>query len=261
MKWDKKTDPEMLTTERIYDPDSSSEEKGIREHLGRYSFALDFLKETDVVLDAACGSGYGSDILAGKVGRVIALDSSDHAIQYARENYPKKNIVFEKADLGRETGLPDNSVDVVVSFETLEHVLNQNEMLAEFKRVLKPGGKLVISTPDRDILSGGLESDNPFHLKELNKEEFLLLLGKYFTLEELYGQGILTQLPFWKNFLKKFRRITFLRKVKQRLMRFLNLERAVHKHFAAEAFTEITRVPVSGENSYYVLIALCVNKK
>lgn len=251
----------MLTTERIYDPDLNSEEKGIREHLGRYDLALGFLKETDVVLDAACGSGYGSDILAGKARKVLGLDFSDHAIQHARKNYPKKNIVFEKADLGKGTGLPDDSVDVIVSFETLEHILGQDEMLAEFKRILKPDGKLIISTPDKDILSGGLESDNPFHLKELDKEEFLSLLGKYFILEELYGQGILTQLPFWKNFLKKFRKITFLRKMKQRLMRFLNLERTIHKHFAAEAFTEITKIPVSGKNSYYVLIALCLNKK
>ncbi len=261
MKQDKGIDPEMLTTERIYGPDPGSEEKGIREHLGRYHFALGFLKESDVVVDAACGSGYGSDILAEKAGKVIALDSSDHAIQYARENYPKENIVFEKADLGKEVALPDNSVDVVVSFETLEHVLDQDKMLVEFKRILKPSGKLIISTPDRDILSGGLESDNPFHLKELNKKEFLSLIGKHFTLEGLYGQGILTTLPLWKDFLKKFRKVTLLRKTKQHLMKFLNLERAVHKHFAAEAFTEITKVSVSGKNSYYVLVALCLNKK
>lgn len=261
MERDKKIDPETLTTERIYAPDPFSKEKGIIEHLDRYNFALGFLKETDVVLDAACGSGYGSSILATKAKQVIALDFSDHAIQYAQKNHLKKNIIFKKADLGKKTELADNSIDMVVCFETLEHILDQDVMLTEFKRVLKPDGKLIISTPDNDIMSGGLESDNPFHLKELSKAQFLSLVGKYFSLVELYGQGILTRLPPWKSFLKKFRRITFLRKTKQRLMKFFGLEKTVHKHFAAEAFTAITKIPVDQENSYYVLIALCTNKK
>jgi 2-polyprenyl-3-methyl-5-hydroxy-6-metoxy-1,4-benzoquinol methylase len=265
MKWNKeinkKIDSETLTTERIYAPHLSLGEKGIMEHLGRYNFALNILKETDIVLDAACGSGYGSDILAIKAKQVTALDFSDHAINYAQKNYPKSNIVFKKVDLNKKIDLADNSIDVIVSFETLEHVLNQDSMLGEFKRVLKPEGKLIISTPDNDIISGGIKSDNPYHVKELSKDQFISLIGKYFSLIELYDQGILTELPFWKRFLKKFRKITFLRKLKQRLMKFLGLEKAVHSHFAAEAFTEITKVSATEKNFYYVLIAVCANKK
>jgi len=265
MKWNKEInkegDYETLTTERIYAPNPFSGEKGIIEHLDRYNFALNFIKEIDIVLDAACGSGYGSEILATKAKQVIALDFSDHAIKYAQKNHSKKNIIFKKADLNEKIELADNLVDIVISFETLEHILNQDIMLSEFKRVLKPDGKLIISTPDNDIISGGLKSDNPFHVKELNKIQFLLLIENFFSLIELYGQGILTKLPFWKMSLKKFRRITFLRKVKQRLMKLLGLEKAVHSHFAAEAFTEITKIPVDQKNSYYVLIALCSNKK
>jgi len=254
---------EFNSGERIYAPyeESRRDERGIKEHLDRYNFALKFLTGKETVIDAACGSGYGSEILSSGAKKVIGLEISNHAIEYAKRYHFKENVEFCKADLNQKIDLPDNYSDVIISFETLEHITNQENMLLEFKRLLKPGGFLIISTPDKNLISGGFESDNPFHIKELTKIEFINLLRRFFVIEEMFGQTRLTELPLWKRCLKRFRNISFLRKAKQRLAKGLGFEKVLHRHFAAEEYVPIQTIDIESPNQFYVLIALCRNAK
>lgn len=172
---------ERLTTEL-------SGHYGITEHLNRYSFAADFVKEK-IVLDIACGEGYGANYLANFATQVIGIDIDNKTIDFAKNKYKKSNLTFF-ASSALEIPLENHTVDVITSFETLEHLIEQNEMIAEFKRVLKPGGKLIISSPEKSIYAER-DPNNPFHLKELTFQEFANLLSKYFLNCEFYSQRLI----------------------------------------------------------------------
>jgi ubiquinone/menaquinone biosynthesis C-methylase UbiE len=118
-----------------------SEQGEIRiEHLQRYIFTLDLVTKKRV-LDLACGEGYGSFLISGAAKQVIGVDVSDVAVRHATTKYAKKhgNLKFQKCSA---TNLPfqDGSFDVVVSFETIEHLAEQMQMVAEIRRVLSPQG-------------------------------------------------------------------------------------------------------------------------
>ena len=108
-----------------------------------------------MVLDAACGAGYGTRLLAAKAARAHGVDVDDQTIAYAANRFGGDSISFHAASV---VSLPFEAgyFDVIVSFETLEHLVEQEAMLEEFKRVLKPGGTLIISTPDRPIYNSFL---------------------------------------------------------------------------------------------------------
>ena len=157
-------------------------------HLSRYRFARDHFQSAWKCLDAACGSGYGSAFIAEKVASVSGLDVDPSAIEYAIKRYGGMNLSFACADLQRELPFPDATFDGITSFETIEHLEKQREMIGEFHRVLKPGGILVMSSPDRNM-SQKLGLDNRFHVAERTKREFVELLSERFTVERLFGQG------------------------------------------------------------------------
>ncbi len=146
------------------------------EHIARYLFAMQFVKEK-VVLDIASGSGYGSEILVneGKAKKVIGIDISKEAIKYAQEKYGSKKIEFLQGDC-RDIPLKDKSVDAVVSFETIEHIEEHEQFMKEIRRVLRKTGVVVISTPNTSVYPKG----NEFHKKELSRREFETLLKKNF---------------------------------------------------------------------------------
>jgi ubiquinone/menaquinone biosynthesis C-methylase UbiE len=148
------------------------------EHLHRYAFART-LCENKNVLDIACGEGYGSNLLAASAGAVSGVDLDNDVVIAATQKYKRPNLAFKQGDA---TKIPFNDAvfDVVVSFETLEHHDKHQEMIFEVKRVLRPGGILVISTPDKLIYSDRKKYANPFHVKELYKEQFRSLLKSYF---------------------------------------------------------------------------------
>ena len=179
---------EFSAGERMYLGSDACDVDSHKDHFDRYEFAKKFLKKDFTVADAACGTGYGSDMISGSCAKVIGLEISDHALAWARTHHAKVNVEFKKADLNRNLDLPSDFADVVVSFETLEHIANQGGMLAEFKRILKPHGVLIISSPDRDIITGKAHLKNEFHINELSKPEFVAVMRKYFTLEDLYAQ-------------------------------------------------------------------------
>ena len=159
------------------------------EHYQRYYSALS-LVEDKVVLDAACGEGYGTSILATAAAKVSGLDVSAEAIARARGTYgDKENIEFVVGSVA-QIPFPDHSVDVVVSFETIEHISEelQYEFLDEIKRVLRQDGVLIMSTPNKAIYSDLYDYHNEFHVKEFYKEEFINFLSKKFKYTRLYNQ-------------------------------------------------------------------------
>ena len=140
------------------------------EHLHRYAMARELVRGK-VVLDIACGEGYGSALLSMVAGSVVGVDISENVIQHAQETYSNANLRFFT---GSCSNIPveDGTIDVVVSFETIEHHSEHEEMMAEIKRVLRPKGVLIISSPDRYEYSVVPGYTNPYHVKELTREEF-----------------------------------------------------------------------------------------
>jgi SAM-dependent methyltransferase len=166
------------------------------EHWHRYAWAADLISGKRV-LDAACGEGYGSHILARHAKSVIGVDIDPAAVGHARTRYPTDNLRFEAADCTR-LPLADDSVDAVVSFETLEHLEAQDALLAEFRRVLVPDGFLVLSSPDKKTYSDLTGYDNPFHVRELYRDEFEALLRANFPAYRLYGQKLMFVSALWQ---------------------------------------------------------------
>jgi len=159
------------------------------EHLHRYSVVRKLCHEK-AVLDIACGEGYGSNLMASVAASVIGVDISDEAVKHASERYRQPNLEFRQGDCA-SIPVDDSSVDIVVSFETIEHHEQHQEMMSEIKRVLKPNGLLVISSPDKyeHSVVPGYESE--FHVKELFRQEFTDLVAAYFSNQEVYGQRII----------------------------------------------------------------------
>lgn len=148
------------------------------EHLHRYAIACG-LAGGKRVLDIACGEGYGANLLAGYAVEVIGIDIDAAAIAHAAAEYRRPNLRFVKGDC-LAIPLPDQSVDLVASFETIEHLREHDRFLAEIRRVLTPTGLLVISSPDRTEYARVSIQPNPFHLAELTHEDFAKLLSREF---------------------------------------------------------------------------------
>lgn len=166
------------------------------EHFHRYALAARWCAGLHT-LDAACGEGYGSSILASAASAVEAVDISADAVEHAGKRYGHiENLHYRLADC---TALPftDNEFDRVVSFETLEHLAEQDQLLAEFRRVLKPNGVLILSSPDKAIYSDQQNTDNEFHVKELYRDELEALIGRHFGAWRLLGQKLMFYSAIW----------------------------------------------------------------
>src|SRR3954469_10446066 len=147
------------------------------EHWHRYAFARRLVQGRRV-LDAACGEGYGSALLADAASEIVGGDIDAASIAHARERYTRQNLRYEKGDATALEFAP-KSFDVIVCFETLEHVEAQERMIAGFARVLSDDGILIVSSPDRHQYSEVAGFKNEFHVRELDRDElFALLLGQ-----------------------------------------------------------------------------------
>ncbi len=168
------------TSERMVP--ESSDQFTFWEHVYRYAFACRFVKNKRV-LDIACGEGYGAAALR-KAGAsdVIAVDASEHVCLHVRRKYG----LDVKRGSAEQIPIADRSVDVIVSFETIEHVPNPHRFLDECVRVLVPGGRLVISTPDKVIYGRAVQ--NPYHCSEMTAEQFASALNSRFYKVDLYTQ-------------------------------------------------------------------------
>ena len=156
------------------------------EHIHRYAIAERFAAAKSV-LDIACGEGYGSNLMSTAARHVVGVDIDPNVIKHAAEKYTRPNLTFS---LGSVDKIPlcDASIDLVVSFETLEHHDKHEEMYREIKRVLRPSGILLISTPDKKHFSDETGHRNAYHVKELYREQFLSLNSRYFSNVAIYSQ-------------------------------------------------------------------------
>lgn len=159
------------------------------EHVHRYVFAAGLCDGKDV-LDIACGEGYGSAMLAGVAESVVGVDIDEATIERARASYAASGVEFEPGDC---VSIPyqKDSFDVVVSFETIEHIEDQTRFLREVRRVLRPGGLFICSTPDTAVYQHP-DGKNPFHTKELTRDEFDQLVAKRFANIRLLGQRLIS---------------------------------------------------------------------
>ena len=234
--------------------------------IGRYEFALNYIKEGEVCLDAVCGSGYGSIILSRKASKVIGIELDDHALEFALSHYPSDKVSFQKADLTKLLYLRDDYFDVIVSIETIEHIPTHDIMIREFNRVLKPNGLLVLSTVDHEVYSikGGI--NNKHHINELTKKQLVSLLSKRFKVEEIYGQIKYVPLSLSKRIGKKLW-LTFLVilskidvfKVRYRLVKSFHLNGAIHivsEGISPQKLSDIERIGLDDKSEYYQLIII-----
>jgi SAM-dependent methyltransferase len=156
------------------------------EHMARYTFAAR-LARGKRVLDAGCGTGYGSAELAQAADSVVGVDRAAEAIDFARANYGLPNLRFEQASCDALPH-PGGSFDLVVAFEVIEHLERWREFLLEVRRVLAPAGQLIISTPNKLYYteSRGPIGANPFHVHEFDFEEFQSELQAVFPYVSMY---------------------------------------------------------------------------
>lgn len=166
------------------------------EHWHRYAFAQQ-LVTGKTVLDIACGEGYGASLLARSADFVVGGDIDQEVLNDAHQHYQnRKNLSFVRTSCDLLAFAPA-SFDVVVSFETIEHIATQEEMLGEIKRVLKPGGIFCLSSPNKAQYSDARNYSNPFHVKELYREELSELLRKYFPATRWFNQKLLFHSAIW----------------------------------------------------------------
>ncbi len=158
------------------------------EHLHRYVLARALCAGLDV-LDIASGEGYGSALLAQTAASVVGVELDPASVAHAQVSYRADNLRFMAGD-ARRIPLPNASVDAAVSFETIEHFAEQAEFLAEIRRVLRPGGRFIVSSPERGAYSPPGKAPNPFHVRELSRAEFMALLRGQFAHVALLGQRI-----------------------------------------------------------------------
>ena len=156
------------------------------EHLHRYFFARSLCRGLDV-LDVASGEGYGAALLAQVARSVVGVEIAEDTVEHARAAYGAPGLAFLHGD-ARRIPCPDDSFDAVVSFETLEHFYEHDEFMAEVRRVLRPGGLFVISSPERDVYSPAGGTPNPYHVHELTHAEFGALLRANFGHVSMYAQ-------------------------------------------------------------------------
>ena len=159
------------------------------EHIYRYRFATRFARGQHV-LDIACGEGYGTAALqqAGAAS-VIGMDVEPKAVLHAASTYG----IDARVGTAERIELASRSLDVIVSLETIEHLTQPESFLQECKRLLRPGGMLLASTPNREICYGKESATldcprNPFHHREYDQQEFRALIEQHFPRVTLYGQ-------------------------------------------------------------------------
>jgi SAM-dependent methyltransferase len=179
-----------------------SEKRLMDDHLERYKFAAPLVRGAKV-LDIACGSGYGSQLLLDSGAKSVdGVDISEKMVLHAQDRYSDEGIHFHIGDIRNFRG--DAPYDFITCFETIEHLTEYQEAIANLFSLLKPGGKLLISSPNRPITTPDAHSladkpSNPFHTQEFTPPELQGLLERQgFTIQAngIYGQRFQRKIKF-----------------------------------------------------------------
>jgi 2-polyprenyl-3-methyl-5-hydroxy-6-metoxy-1,4-benzoquinol methylase len=174
------------TVERVV-PGTSSWDRFGQEHIQRYEFFKPFYQGKKV-LDAACGTGYGSKfIIQNGASQVTGVDLSEEAVSFARLHYSQDRLQYLVQDCTKLQSLKDK-FDLVVSFETIEHLPDPEQFIASIRQLLPENGIFICSTPNKSRLSGA-GNINPYHPNELYLEDFMKIFKKYFKVEQSYHQS------------------------------------------------------------------------
>jgi SAM-dependent methyltransferase len=199
--------PPEHTGERL-DPGAHPAEI-LQQHAARYMFAARYCVGKQV-LDVASGLGYGTDYLRRQGADVIGLEIDIAAVQYSQYHYSSATFVHGNAE-----AMPDEwgkSFDVIVSFETIEHLKRPQDFLQEVIRCLRPGGLFICSTPNKGLYP--FDNRNPFHVREYRPGEFVCFIGRFLRVRQLLGQSFL---PRWQIF------FTAIRGLVRRILRALHV--------------------------------------
>jgi SAM-dependent methyltransferase len=163
------------------------------EHLHRYAYLARHVQGKSV-LDLGSGEGYGTALLARTAARAVGIEIDPQTVHHARLRYQGDHLYYL---LGSVAEIPLKCrFDVVVCFEVIEHIRDHEKLLREVKRILAPGGLFVVSTPNRPEYRI-LEPSNPFHVKELDFEEFRGLLASHFAELQFLGQRVYCGSSLW----------------------------------------------------------------
>ncbi|MBN1526102.1 MAG: methyltransferase domain-containing protein [Candidatus Omnitrophica bacterium] len=170
-------DPQMGILRNAFD--SAAYER----HFGRYRFFLKHVKPRDSVLDIACGSGYGSELLASKALAVRGVDGDRKTIEYARRNHGRPNIRFDASPV--ESFDPKELYSKIISVETIEHLAEPEKFLVRAKSWLKPGGEVWLTCPVSEDITG--QTENPFHISNLTYNSLSAMMKRHFDNVDLFG--------------------------------------------------------------------------
>jgi O-antigen biosynthesis protein len=170
------------------------------EHWHRYLYAAEMVKNKKV-LDIASGEGYGSNILADSAMSVTGVDISEEAVKHAGIKYKRDNLIYIAGSASKIPVEGSAVFDVVTSFETIEHIdeNSQKMFLQEVKRLLKPGGIFIVSTPNKDLYTDKAASKNEFHVKEFYADEFRKFLSGFFKNVDFFGQKVYPVSYIWNE--------------------------------------------------------------
>lgn len=158
-------------------------------HVARYMTAAALVRPYDVVVDCACGLGYGSQLIAAATpaARVIGIDSSPYAIDYASAMFVTDGLEYREGD-ACDLPFADGSVDLAITMETVEHLERPGHFLSEIARVLRPGGRVILSVPNLWVDETG-NDPNPHHLHVFDAVRVAELTRQFFFLETIQAQN------------------------------------------------------------------------
>ncbi|MEE2822511.1 MAG: methyltransferase domain-containing protein [Acidobacteriota bacterium] len=207
------------------------------EHLHRYAFASQFV-EGKRVLDLATGEGYGASLLSRRATSVTGIDLDEATIHHASNKYDRPNLSFMVGDITQVPILDSQHFDIIVCFETIEHIAKHGLLLDEIKRLLIKDGLLIISTPNKTVYTEESGVDNPFHINELDLQSLSRLLDQHFKKTYLLGQRVVYNSNIWPiptKTMEEEREITTHLVEKQSEFTLAKIDQRIPRYFIAIA--------------------------
>jgi SAM-dependent methyltransferase len=238
----------QLTGERTL-PGIPREKYWFARHLVAYEFAAT-MSSGKRVIDIGCGEGYGPSLLSVTAAEVLGIDIAPEVVAHARRTYQRPRLSFEVMDVNL-LQVPSGSFDLAVSFQVVEHLVDECGYFAEVARVLASDGSALITTPNRLTISPGSSKPiNPFHLREYTPGEFVDVLSGHFESVEIQGL-------FHARMLALNDRIKLVDFIKVYEMNRANPRYWAHRVFTPMVSTRDFRLDDENMESCLDIVALC----